>query len=560
MVSKTIILISISLILTLVCAKNNPISVEEASLLYSSHPDGYDYDNNVFYDGETMSDLVKKQLENRDYERYREEQDEYEQLRSGRQATAPPRPVIKIGYSYYFQGDPTPRQGVETWAYQVNTTTGLNISGIIYNVRLVIYNDGNDCNSKYILYKYMAEVDNVTAFIAPAGTCFGSKTFYGIATQYKIPMVNGANSVLAWFTPISLIPYVWTLFPPINGVTGDCTAAMKIGCGLETAVYLFLNGTQATSLYSLQITNLQEYSINATEIAINSAQVGSIGSQLWNDTMDAIIISLRDDIKPDMFFWSYYGGVTMLDRIRRAKFEPPAIFTQAGVGLLPARLAAGWRGRGLLALSAWDETTVFPDPYFGNSTAFVNLYKKLFNGTIDTFSGVMGAAAVVLGRGLEIAGTLTDGVAISNAIKGINETIFFGPMFFNATSHLIGQNDPCWQVNDTDFFNPVWPPSYPNTVPLICPYKPTYPPPPPINHHWARFYGIRIGIPFSIVIFGVLIVLVVMYARNRWYLVVIAKNDVNRADDEWGNQTMSSIGNSPIGHLINKMCCFVVDE
>lgn len=552
MTGSVVLLFSIILVLTLVSAKNNIISAEEAGIKYSSIEGGYDYDNDVFYDEDTVvPDFVREQIENR------EDPEEYNRKRQGS------RPVINIGYTYYFQGDPSPRLGVEAWVYHINTTTGLNVSGVIHNVRLIMYNDGNDCNAKYILYKYMAEFDNVTAFIAPSGTCFGAKTFYGIARQYKIPMINGANSVLAWFTPISQLPYVWTMFPPINGVTGECTAAMKLGCGLESAVYLFQNGTQATSLYSLQITSLNEYNITATEIAINATIVGPIGTKDWNDTMDAIIVSLRDDIKPDMFFWSYYGGVTLLDRIRLAKWEPPAIFTQAGVGLLNSRLAAGWRGRGLLALSAWDETTVFPDPFFGNSSVFVELYNRLNNRSLDTFAGVMAASVVVLGRAIEIAGTITDGVAISNAIRDFNETIFFGPITFDPATHLIDLPDPCWQINDTDFFNPVWPKTYPNTVNMICPYKPTYPPPPPVYHNWARFYGLRIGIPLGCVIFIGCIVFIILWVRHKYHLIVISKGgigDNGGMKDEWGDNAMSSIANGPFGRIANKLCCINDDD
>lgn len=525
------------------------MTLEEAAVIYSNYEGGYDFDKKTTYTGDYIEPFVLEQIS----EKQRDEENEY--FRNQRQATVAPRPIIKVGYSFYFQGDQTPRQGVETWAYQINSTTGLNVSGIIYNVRLVLYNDGNDCNAKYVLYKYMAEFDNVTAFIAPTGNCFGSRTALGISNLYKIPMVNGANSIMAWFTPTSQLTYTWTLFPPIDGVTGECTAAMKYGCGLDSAVVLFLNGSQATSLYALQQTNLVQYNINATDIPIIGSQVGIVGTKHWNDSMDAIIKNLRDVVRPSMFIWSYYGGVTMLDRIRLLKYEPPAIFTWAGVALLPSRLAAGWRGRGLLALSAWDETTLFGDPVFGNSSVFVETYKKLWNGTIDTFSGVMGASVVVLGRAIEIAGTL-DGVDINDALRNFNETIFFGPIYFNQTTHLIGLNDPCWQVQDDDRFLPVWPDTYPNTVPIKCPYIPTYPPPPPVYHNWAKFYGLRVALPIGIVLLIIFIVFFVMWARHKWYIIVINKGETNKRASEWGDTTASSLGKGSFAGIISNLLCF----
>lgn len=444
-------------------------------------------------------------------------------------------PEIRVGFTYARRGaNQVARWGLEIWAKQVNDTGGILLNGTAHYIKLIHYNDDEDCENVKILYERLLFVDKVHAFMHPgAGSC---REVALLAMQYHIPTLNARSAFVAYSWRAH--NWTWTLFPPSDGVTEACNAVLNASRALERPIRVHCNET--SGLVVTQKADERRYNITyIEETLLDSSTInGGSNPELERDyarTRNSYVAGLVrkwKKLNPSAVVWSGCGSFRFMDALRRTLWTPPAIYSYGATALNAFREQAGWQAEGLLSVSANDYSENFTDPVWGDTQKYVNMYRAMFNSTPDTLAMTISTIGLILSESIKRAQSL-DGWDIRAQIEKYNETVMYGPVAFR--DYLMARPDPCYQHRAGNILVPVWPSSYPGYQQMPYPYMLEYPAEfrKMVTKDRKRTLKIALITVGCVLFLAVVVAGTVIYVlHKRWHVIFVPKASDNA---EWGD-------------------------
>jgi hypothetical protein len=312
---------------------------------------------------------------------------------------------LRVGFTYAKKStNQLTFQALEIWAIQINNTGGITLeNGTTYSVKLISYDDNENCELVPILYERLYLVDQVQVFMHPsAGNCPAAAL---IAEQYNVPTLNARSAYVAYLWTNHT--WVYTLFPPFTGVTDGCNAALNATGALHRVIQV--NCNESGGLAQPQQFSDTKYNTTYLEkLTMPSAIWSSVtGDNATQRSYMNTQVKRWKRMNPSAMIWSGCGSVNFLDALRRTKWSPPAIYSYGSTMLNSFRSRAGWEATGILSIAANDYSENFTDPVFGDTQQYVSMYRAMYNGTTpDTLTMTLSALGVILSESIKIAQTL----------------------------------------------------------------------------------------------------------------------------------------------------------
>jgi branched-chain amino acid transport system substrate-binding protein len=182
------------------------------------------------------------------------------------------------------------------------------------------------------------------------------------------------------------------------------------------------------------------FSKTATKGGVNKAQ--ELGftvvdtEYVPNGTSD--VSSALTKIKPkspDVIIGSVHlaEGVAIIKQAKELGVTPPGGFAETVAPPTPDfAQTLGASANGVLGSTQWTVKTTGTDKWFGSAADYAAAFSKLYNGRAPEYHGAEATAAcLALVLAVEKAGS-TDPDKVRDALAGLDEKTFFGPLKFNA--------------------------------------------------------------------------------------------------------------------------------
>ena len=386
--------------------------------------------------------------------------------------------VIKIGRTVGETGDEVPYSLLQDsylnffFNYTNNVLGGIEVGGEKYQIEQVVYNSASDCTDTGILYQRLCTVDKVNFLLntvtdgCPAGP--------QAAENYSIPMINGGDFSFEFLHPTG---FNWTF-----------TTTPNILLGIRPCLIDFYNAGARSGMMGSEILylgfvgNIND-TVNELFPGFNLTiyppldQTSIDGNSTYRQYLDPLIKEWQK-IDADIFIGGAGtdGTVNLVNAMRENKYNVKGQYQIAGPNYQNVRNQLGWEGYGLATATNFDKSFNFTDPFFGNTSNFVQLFEAYFQTEPDSTAAAYMLPGLIALAAIQKAGSL-DPDLIHEALATLNITTFTGPVSFSPDNVIDNFQSYCYQISSTGVYNIIGEPTFPNNKPNITyPYTVIYPP------------------------------------------------------------------------------------
>jgi branched-chain amino acid transport system substrate-binding protein len=164
-------------------------------------------------------------------------------------------------------------------------------------------------------------------------------------------------------------------------------------------------------------------------------------------------------MKPDVIIGSVHlaEGVAIIKQAKELGVNPPGGFAETVAPPTPDFVQTlGPSANGVLGSTQWTVLTAGSDKWFGTAKDYAATFAKQYNGRAPEYHGAEASAAcLALVLAVEKAGS-TDPDKVRDALAGLDEQTFFGPLKFTPTGQNTTKTMGVIQIQDGKPV-PVWP-------------------------------------------------------------------------------------------------------
>lgn len=331
--------------------------------------------------------------------------------------------------------------GYQYWMECVNDAGGISIGSGVYEVELLLLDNGSDATLSNALTEKL--ISSGVQFMLGGYPTPSDQAAGPVVNDKKIPMVGAGSAGNVVYGPQNR--YVFGLLPPATGyLAGSIDVMTAQHPAPKTFVILSsddpaaLEDSVANSAYAVQ-KGLTQLTITGTlPQGIERVQAGILVYHEGLTDFSAAMAAIQA-LKPDLFFTTGHepASVAVVQASAKLGFTPMGIGIAVGPALPIFVSAVGSLAANLMGPGVWIPQL----PYlgldrFGTATNFALDYYNRYNLQASYLSAGAVACGLVYEDALRRAGTVAP-AAVRDALAATSLDTFYGPIAFGAT----GQSD-----------------------------------------------------------------------------------------------------------------------
>jgi branched-chain amino acid transport system substrate-binding protein len=352
--------------------------------------------------------------------------------------------AVSLTGKYSTNGKNT-KDGYDLAVKVINDKGGIEVGGKQYKLKVVYYDDESTSARGAQLVERLIAQDHVDFVLGPYSSAL-TKAIAPITEKYKMPMVEGNGADRGLFTH----GYKYT-FAVLN--TSDYYLREAVNILAEQAKRA--GRDPASVRIAIAIEN-DDFSQDVRDGIIEDAR--KYGMQVVID--DKLPADLNDmtatltkvkALKPDALMISGHekGAVLGIRQVAEQKvYVPMLALTHCDSAQITEKFHkdADYAFCG----SQWDVSMTYSDPWFGNSKAYADMFKKAFDYDPPYQAAESTASVEVFADAIKRAGSF-DKDKVRDALASTDLMTFYGPVKFDRTGKNVAKSMVMYQVQHEDY-------------------------------------------------------------------------------------------------------------
>ena len=349
--------------------------------------------------------------------------------------------VIRIGAPLPITGPLSPeaqkqQRGYDLWAEAVNRVGGVKVGAQRMKVEIVYVDYQSNTPRAVQAAEKLITQDKVNFLFSPFGSG-AAKAASSVSEKYQVPTIAATASSAQVYD--QGYKYLFGTFTPNDTLTEPLAAIVrKQAAGVQRVAILARN-----DLFPLAIAQEMEKSAKKHGMSVVYFEKYAIG------TLDHA--SALSQIKSQSPHWIFATGYTndlilMRKQMADQKIEAPLVTMVAAPAYQEWIDGTGKLSENITSAAWWHPAVRYKGKdIFGTTEAYVKAFRERYKADPDYAEASASAAGVILQIAIEKAGSI-DRVKVRDALAGINETTFWGPIRFGATGQINSLEPPVFQI------------------------------------------------------------------------------------------------------------------
>jgi branched-chain amino acid transport system substrate-binding protein len=349
--------------------------------------------------------------------------------------------VVRIGAPLALTGslaDEGKKQALayDLWLARVNAAGGIDVGGRKMKVELLTYDYQSDGKRAQQLAEKLITDDKVHALTAPFGSGH-TKIVAGVAERYGIPVIASVASSESVYDQ-GFKHLFGTLAPNSGLVDAMLTLFTSEQPNLKKVAILGRDDVFPRDMAETMRTRAPGAGLEVVYHEFYSS--GSIDH--------SAALSKMKGLAPDWIYVTGYSQDLILARkqMHDLGLTAPIVTMITGPAYREFIEGLGPLAEGVTSVTWWHHTTSYEsDDLWGSTEAFYDDFKSRESADPDYIHASSAAALVALQKAIEAAGSL-EPAAISQALRTLDITTFYGPIVFDEHGMNAARDLPILQV------------------------------------------------------------------------------------------------------------------
>lgn len=352
--------------------------------------------------------------------------------------------VIRIGAPLPITGPLSPeakkqQRGYDLWAEAANKAGGVNVGGKRMKVEIVYVDYQSNTPRAVQAAERLITQDKVNFLFSPFGSG-AAKAASGVSEKYQVPTIAATASSEQVYD--QGYKYLFGTFTPNQTLTEPLSDIVtKTAPNVKRVAILARN-----DLFPLAIAQEMEKSAKKRGLEVVYFEKYAIGNL---DFATAI-----SEIKARAPQWIFATGYTndlilMRKQMGDQRVEAPVVTMIAAPAYQEWIDAVGTRLAQNVTSAAWWHPAVRYNGQgvFGSTENYVKMFRAKYGELPDYAEASASAAGLILQLAIEKAGSL-DHQKVRDALAGMNEMTFWGPVRFGANGQINSLEPPVFQIQN----------------------------------------------------------------------------------------------------------------
>jgi branched-chain amino acid transport system substrate-binding protein len=349
--------------------------------------------------------------------------------------------VVRFGAPLPLTGPLAPeavkqKQGYGLWAEEANKAGGINVGGKRYKVEMVYADYQSNTPRSVQTSEQMITQDKVNFLFGAFGSG-AAKAASTVSERYKIPTIAAAASSSQVYD--QGYKYLFGTFTPNDTLTTPLTQIVK-GKAPDVKKVAIL---ARNDLFPLAIAQEMEKSAKA-----NGLEVVYFEKYAINTLDHSAALSQMKALAPQWIFVTGYINDLLLLRKQMAdqKMKAPVVSMIAGPAYQEFIDAAGASAENITSAAWWHPAVRYEGKdVFKSTVNYLKLFREKYKSDPDYAQASASAAGAIFQLAIEKAGTL-DPQKVRDALAGLDEVTFYGPVKFGETGQITSLEPPVFQI------------------------------------------------------------------------------------------------------------------
>src|SRR3954447_9491290 len=349
--------------------------------------------------------------------------------------------VVRFGAPLLLTGPLAPeavkqKQGYGLWAEEANKAGGINVGGKRYKVEMVYADYQSNTPRSVQTSEQMITQDKVNLLFGAFGSG-AAKAASTASERYKIPTIAAAASSSQVYD--QGYKYLFGTFTPNDTLTTPLTQIVK-GKAPDVKKVAIL---ARNDLFPLAIAQEMEKSAKA-----NGLEVVYFEKYAINTLDHSAALSQMKALAPQWIFVTGYINDLLLLRKQMAdqKMKAPVVSMIAGPAYQEFIDAAGSSAENITSAAWWHPAVRYEGKdVFKSTVNYLKLFREKYKSDPDYAQASASAAGAIFQLAIEKAGTL-DPQKVRDALAGLDEVTFYGPVKFGETGQITSLEPPVFQI------------------------------------------------------------------------------------------------------------------
>jgi branched-chain amino acid transport system substrate-binding protein len=349
--------------------------------------------------------------------------------------------VVRFGAPLPLTGPLAPeavkqKQGYDLWAEEANKSGGINVGGKRYKVEMVYADYQSNTPRSVQTSEQMITQDKVNFLFGAFGSG-AAKAASTVSERYKIPTIAAAASSSQVYD--QGYKYLFGTFTPNDTLTTPLTQIVK-GKAPDVKKVAIL---ARNDLFPLAIAQEMEKSAKA-----NGLEVVYFEKYAINTLDHSAALSQMKALAPQWIFVTGYINDLLLLRKQMAdqKMKAPVVSMIAGPAYQEFIDAAGASAENITSAAWWHPAVRYEGKdVFKSTVNYLKLFREKYKSDPDYAQASASAAGAIFQLAIEKAGAL-DPQKVRDALAGLDEVTFYGPVKFGETGQITSLEPPVFQI------------------------------------------------------------------------------------------------------------------
>jgi branched-chain amino acid transport system substrate-binding protein len=349
--------------------------------------------------------------------------------------------VVRFGAPLPLTGPLAPeavkqKQGYDLWAEEANKAGGINVGGTRYKVEIVYADYQSNTPRSVQTSEQMITQDKVNFLFGAFGSG-AAKAASTVSERHKIPTIAAAASSSQVYD--QGYKYLFGTFTPNDTLTTPLTQIVKAKATDVKKVAILARN----DLFPLAIAQEMEKSAKA-----NGLEVVYFEKYAINTLDHSAALSQMKALAPQWIFVTGYINDLLLLRKQMAdqKMKAPVVSMIAGPAYQEFIDAAGASAENITSAAWWHPAVRYEGrDVFKSTVNYLKLFREKYKSDPDYAQASASAAGAIFQLAIEKAGTL-DPQKVRDALAGLDEVTFYGPVKFGETGQITSLEPPVFQI------------------------------------------------------------------------------------------------------------------
>ncbi|MBK8065089.1 MAG: amino acid ABC transporter substrate-binding protein [Betaproteobacteria bacterium] len=357
--------------------------------------------------------------------------------------TASAQDVIRIGAPLPLTGPLAPdaakqQQGYNLWAETANKAGGINVGGKRMKVEIVYVDYQSNTPRAVQAAERLITQDKVHFLFSPFGSG-ATKAASSVSEKYEVPTIAAtASSVQVYDQGYK---YLFGTFTPNDTLTEPLSDMVKKQAGGVQRVAILARN----DLFPLAIAQEMEKSARKRGMNVVYFEKYAIG------TLDhsAALAQIKSQAPHWIFATGYINDLAVMKKqMADLKIEAPVVTMVTAPAFKEFIDAAGKGSENITTAAWWHPAARYKGKdIFGTTENYNKLFTARYKIDPDYSPASASAAGAILQMAIEKAGTI-DRKKVREALAGLNEMTFWGPVKFGPSGQITSLEPPVIQIQD----------------------------------------------------------------------------------------------------------------